>query len=103
MMAESDFRRAQLGGGAIQNTAAQTRTQGAGGFPFRDLFFDDAVGILFDNLIFDALLLKVFRQDVLREARLFLIKIDRHQGKVHRCALLQIAKDLQHRVAVFTA
>lgn len=40
---------------------------------------------------------------MLREAGLFLIEVHRHQREVDRRALLQIAQDLQHGVAVFAA
>ena len=37
------------------------------------------------------------------EARLFLIEVDRHQGEGNWRAFLQVAQNLQHGVAVFTA
>ncbi|MNP52598.1 hypothetical protein D3C76_1470000 [compost metagenome] len=77
-MAEGNLGRAELGGGTIQNAATQTRAERAGGFPFRDLLFNDAVGVLFDNFVLNAQLLQVFRQDMLREARLLLIQVDGH-------------------------
>ena len=102
VMAQGNFGRAQLGRGAIQNTAAQTRAQRAGGFPFRNFLFHNTVGIFFDDFVLNAQIFEVFRQNVLREARLFLVKVARHQGKIHRRALLKITQDLQHGVAVFT-
>ncbi len=53
MMAEGDLGRPELGGGTIEDAATQARAQRAGGFSFRDLLFDDAVGVLFDNLVFN--------------------------------------------------
>ena len=79
VVAQGDFGCAQFRSGAVKNAAAQTGAERAGGFTFRNFFFNDAVGIFFNNLIFHAQLLKIFRQNMLREARLFLIEVDRHQ------------------------
>ena len=38
-----------------------------------------------------------------RKARLFLIEVDRHKAEIDRRALLQIAQNFQHGIAVFTA
>jgi len=103
MMAEGDLGRPELGGGTVEDTATQARAQRAGGFPFRDLLFDDAVGILFDNLVFHAQLLKIRRQNMLREPRLFLIEVHRHQREGDGRAFLQITQDLQHGIAVLAA
>ena len=40
---------------------------------------------------------------MLWEAGLFLIEVNRNQGKTDRGALLQITQDLQHGIAVFPA
>ena len=37
------------------------------------------------------------------EARLFLIEVDRHKGEGDWRAFLQVAQNLQHGIAVFTA
>ena len=103
MMAEGDFCRAQLGGRAVEDPATQARAEGAGGFPFRDLLFDDTVGVLFDNLVLNPQLFQIFRQNMLGEARLFLVEVDRYQAEADWRALLQIAQNFQHGVAVFTA
>ena len=103
MMAEGNLGGAKFGGGTVENAATQARAQRAGGFPFRDLLFDDAVGVLFNNLIFNAQLLKIRRQNMLREPRLFLVEIHRHQREGDGRAFLQVTQDLQHGIAVLAA
>ena len=73
MMAEGDLGRPELGGGTIEDAATQARAQRAGGFSFRDLLFDDAVGVLVDNLVFNPQLLQIRRQNMLREPVLLLV------------------------------
>ncbi len=103
MMAEGDLGRPELGGGTIEDAATQARAQRAGGFSFRDLLFDDAVGVLFDNLVFNPQLLQIRRQNMLREPWLLLIEVHRHQREGDGRAFLQIAQDLQHGIAVLAA
>ena len=78
-MAEGNLSRAQFTGGTVQDTATQTRTERAGGFAFRNLLFDDPVGVFFDNFVLDAKLLEIFRQNVGGKTRLLLIEVDRDQ------------------------
>lgn len=67
------------------------------------IFFDDAVGVLFDNLVFNPQLLQIRRQNMLREPWLLLIEVHRHQREGDGRAFLQIAQDLQHGIAVLAA
>ena len=102
MVAQCDFRGTQFCCGAIKDTATQTGAERASGFSFRDFLFYDPVSILFNNLILNAQLFEILRENVFREARLFLVEVNGHQRETDWCALLQITQDLQHGIAVFT-
>ena len=45
MVAQGNFIALQFDSSAVEDAAAQPRAEGAGGFSFRDLAFDNAVGI----------------------------------------------------------
>ena len=79
VVAERNLGGTQLGSGAVKDTAAQTRTQGAGGFALGDLVLDDAVGVLLNDLVFHPQTFQIGWQDMLREARLFLIEVNGNQ------------------------
>ena len=103
VVTKGDFSRAQFGGGAVENTATQARAQGAGGFPFRDFILHNPVGIFFDDLILNADAFQILRQNMFRETWLLLIEVHRHQAEANGRALLQIAQNFQHGIAVFAA
>lgn len=101
VMTQRNFGGAQLRRGPVQNATTQTRAESRW-FALRDLLFYDTVGVFFDDFVLNAQLIEIFRQDMLRETRLFLVKVYGHKGEFHRRALLKITQDLQHGVAVFT-
>lgn len=101
VMAQRQTVRANLVGIGIQIAAAQARTQGTGGFALWNLVHHDRVGIALEDVVLHAQRLKVGRQNLLGEAWLLLIKVDRHQFKANRRDFLQVQQHVQHGVAVF--
>lgn len=79
VMTERNFCRTQLCRSTVQNATAQTRAERAGGFALRDLLFYDTVGIFFDDFVLNAQFIEIFRQNMLRETRLFLVKVYGYQ------------------------
>ena len=85
----------------VQNAPAQAAAQAAHGLAFRDIAFDDGVGVLGFNMKLDAQLGQVLGQDVIGKTRLFLVQIDGYDFKTDRRALLHLEQNIQHAVAVF--
>jgi hypothetical protein len=103
MMAERDLRRAQFARHAIQDAAAQPRAQRAGGLALGHEALDDAVRILILDVKRNIELRQIFRQHVLRKARLLLVEVHGHDLEVDRRALTQAQQHVEQRVAVLAA
>jgi hypothetical protein len=100
VVAERNLVAAELVGDAVQDAAAQARAQRARGFAFRDQALDDAVRILVFDVVIDAELVEVCRQDSGRKIRLRLVEVDGNDVEVDRRAFTQRQQDVQQRVAV---
>ena len=100
MVAERHFGRADFVGEGIERAATQARAQRAGGLALRNQLLDHRVSVFLDNVVLDAQLFEVGRQHVLREARLLLIHVHRHDLELDRRHLLQVHQHIEHGVAV---
>ena len=103
MVPQGDLVGADLLGEAVEGAAPQPRAERAGGLALGGLLLDHRVGVALEDMVLDADTVQVLGQYVLGEARLLLVKVDRHQREVHRGVALQAAQDLQQGVAVLAA
>src|SRR5258708_29918954 len=102
-MAQRDLIATFLDCKVVENAAPQTRADGAISLSFQHQPLDDRVGIFLDYAKRHGSSAEVSRQDVLRKAGLFLIKIDSQELEPHWSALLDVEQQFQHCVTVFTA
>ena len=93
-MTQGHLGAADLLGKAIECPTAQARTETAVGFTLRDFTSDNAVGVFVEDMLFDIELIQILGQYMLREARLFLIQIHRHQLKLDWRAGLQTHQNI---------
>ena len=103
MVAERDLVGAQFLGDAVDHAPAQAGAERAGGFALRNLLLDDRVGVLFDDVVFDAESGQIFRQYVGGKAGLFLVEIHRDQAKVDGRALVQHHQQRKQGVRILAA
>ena len=103
MMTERDPVGADLLGKAVQGAAAQAGAQAAGSLALGDNGTHDAVGILLDDVILEALGVEVITDHALGIARLLLVEVYGDQVEGHRGTALQRAQDIQHGVGVLAA
>ena len=89
MMAKGDFGDAIRLCIAIQSASAKSGAKAAHGFSLRNYAFDYAIGIALNNVIFDAQLLKVIRENVLGKVGLFLVEVNGDNVEVDRSLMLQ--------------
>ena len=82
VMTQGDFGGAQFVGDPVNNTPAQTRTQGAHGFAGGDFVFDDGIGVFGFDVIAHAEGLQVTGQDVGGKPGLFLVQVHGDDFKV---------------------
>ena len=88
------------GGKGIEDAAAQARAQPAHGVACGDHTFDDAVGVLLDDVVLNAERTQVLRHGVRRVARLLLIEMHGYQLEIHRRAFAQTLQDFEQGVGI---
>lgn len=100
MVTESNFTGTDLLGKAVRGAATQSRAEAAVGAVFGNFFCDNAVGVFVNNVVFNV---EELRQYLGREARLFLIQINRHQFELYRRVVAQIHENIQHPIGILAA
>ncbi|EWS63840.1 hypothetical protein Y695_02924 [Hydrogenophaga sp. T4] len=100
VVAQRDLGRAQLLGHAVQDTAAQSAAQAAHGLAFGDHLLDDGVGVLRFDVVLHAEPAQVLGQDVVGEAGLFLVEVDRDDLEVDGRTRLQLHQDVEQAITV---
>ena len=101
VVTQREFVALELARHVVQNAPAQAAAQAAHGFAFGDVPLDDGVGVLRLDVELHTQLGQVLGQDVVGEAGLLLIEVDRHDLEVDGRALLHLEQDVEHAVAVF--
>ena len=71
MVTESNFTGTDLLGKAEQGAATQPRAEAAVGAVFGNFFGDSALGVFFNNVVFNTQSVEVLRQYLGRKARFF--------------------------------
>ena len=100
MMPQGDLGDAILFSVTVKEPSPEARTQSAGRLAFGNDPFDDAVGVLLDDMKRDRPFSQVSRKDVGGESGLFLIQVDRDDLKVDRCVELEAQEDIEQGIGV---
>ena len=103
VVAQCDFGATQFLGRAVQDAAPQATAQRAGGFALVQHALHRGISVLFHDFKRHADGCQVFRQHVFGKARLLLVKVHGHQLEINRRGCLQLAQNVQQRIAVLAA
>ena len=103
VVSQRDFGTAQFLGRAVQDAAPQTAAQRTGSFALVQYPLHRGISVLFHDFERHADGRQVFRQHVFGEAGLLLVKVHGHQFEIDRRRSLQLAQNIQQRVAVLAA
>jgi hypothetical protein len=90
VVAERDAGGADAPGVGIENAAAQARTHRAGSLALRGEGLHHAVGVLLENVMFEAQPGQIVAHDLRRVTRLLLVEMYRDQLERHRGGALQV-------------
>ena len=101
VVSQRDFGTAQFLGRAVQDAAPQSAAQRTSGFALIQHPLHRGISVLFHNFERHADGRQVFRQHVFGETGLLLVKVHSHQLEINRRGCLQLAQNVQQRIAVF--